>query len=304
MDIIITERCKELLSKRSYYYYDNDNYALSEHIENLLTQKNTHKRNSELENCSVVIMTLPVMSDYEYNMIKPIVEYAGGHWKAKEAGFQFKGVQKSVDKKIRNILSRSKITLSDAAVFQMENQYYPTPENIAKDMIEEAKIKPTDTVLEPSAGRGSLLKQITLKTSSYEAVEKNRTNANFLRAQGYKVHEGSFEEYYQEAVKSGKKFDKVVMNPPFCDGIEYVHIAMAYNLLKSGGRLIALIPENSTYYGTERGTKFSEFFINKHEEGYAESRELPINSFERSGTNIDIMMIIIDKEDNEQLDIT
>ena len=116
-------------------------------------------------------------------------------------------------------------------------QFYPTPENLARKM--RYKLTGLDrkkTVLDPSAGTGALLESF----SSYDppefyAIEIDPERAYTLRGKGYRVIGSDFMAYDEPM-----KFDAVIMNPPFRNGVK--HVLKAWELVVDGGQMVALLP--------------------------------------------------------------
>lgn len=234
------------------------------------------------------VLQVPNMTNAEYDEIKYLVESLGGHWREKNKGFVFDDDIVTVQKRLIELLNIRKIQVSDEKLFKIKNQFYPTPDWLAVDMITRADIKSTDKVLEPSAGRGAILKHIAYKTNHYTAVEYNQSNVKCLRAQGFRVNHMSFEKY-SKSTKA--KFDKVVMNPPFSNEMDLRHTILAYNLLKPGGRLVGLVAENSLYYDRSITKQFNRFI----DRIGGTVLEVPHGTFKESGTNVDVAMIILNK---------
>ena len=242
------------------------------------------------------IVRLPEMSDAQYDKIKYIMEYAGGHWRERYKGFQFNDSPDVIQSRICDILINGSIELSNNKAMQIKYQFYPTPDVLAIQMVGMAGIEPNDTVLEPSAGTGSILKYIVKMTNNYKAVEINKENAEYLRSLGYKVSQTSFEQFY---TSTKLRFDKVVMNPPFSDKRDILHTMMAYNLLKPGGTLVGLLAENSLYYDREITKRFNRF-IGK---AGAKIHQIPHGTFSESGTNVDVVCIVIKRKNKEKMDL-
>ena len=74
----------------------------------------------------------------------------------------------------------------------------------------------------------------------------------FLKAKGYEVVGKDF----MKDVSEGKSYDRIVMNPPFSKRQDTEHVRRAYDLLKPGGRLVAIVSEGS-FFGKDK--KASEF---------------------------------------------
>lgn len=251
-----------------------------------------------LGNISIeTIVRLPKMTDTQYDKIKYIMEYAGGHWREKYGGFQFDEDTSIISSRIHSIMSAGQIIIPDDIRFQIKNQFYPTPSALAEYMVNLADIKPTDLVLEPSAGRGSILSNIVKKTNRYKAIELNKDNAAYLRQLGYDVTATSFEQFYSI---TKMMFDKVVMNPPFSNKRDIIHTVLAYNLLKPGGTLVSLLAENSIYYNRPITRLFNNFLSSRK----CSLTSIPHGTFKESGTNVDVVMLVINKHTQERIDIS
>ena len=83
-------------------------------------------------------------------------------------------------------------------------------------------------------------------------------------------------------------YDRVIMNPPFSQGRWYKHVLHAYDILKPGGRLVAIIPNgaiNQKYH--ERWEVMMKGFVNEI--------PLPKGTFEESGTMIETRILVVKK---------
>ena len=106
-----------------------------------------------------------------YVEVKDLLENVGGRWDKHINGFTFRG---DVDKYISKILDGEKINL------QQKFQFFETPSNLAKEMVELAGITEgfEGTILEPSAGRGALISAVhqinpNLKIDAIELMPEN-----------------------------------------------------------------------------------------------------------------------------------
>lgn len=122
------------------------------------------------------------------------------------------------------------------AVVISASQLFPTPEHIAAQMVRLAEIEQGHKVLEPSAGTGRILDAlpggckvtaVEIDTKLQEHLYNNHPKASLIC--------GDF-------LKRGflETFDRVIMNPPFKNGVDIKHILKAYDLLSPGGVLVAL----------------------------------------------------------------
>lgn len=114
-------------------------------------------------------------------------------------------------------------------------QYYPTPKHIALAAINMADLSPQDTILEPSAGQGGIATHI--KTGHLTCVEIAPLHCAILEAKHINhVHCMDFMRF------KGKKFSKIIMNPPYSHQRLRQHIEHAFSMLEYGGALIVIIP--------------------------------------------------------------
>lgn len=121
-------------------------------------------------------------------------------------------------------------------------QYYPTPEVIARDAVDLAAVDAPEigSWLEPSAGTGAiadLFPQDACKT----VIEVSDLRCTVLKQKNYDaVICADFMAYDQSAI-----FDRIVMNPPYSEGRWQAHTEKAFQLLKRGGRLVAILPASA-----------------------------------------------------------
>lgn len=144
---------------------------------------------------------------------------------------------------------------------QKSHQYYPTPEHIARRVVEWADIKPGEQVLEPSAGQGAIADQITKEALIY-CMDISKLHCDVLRAKGYERVQCKDFLTYQTSIAS---FDAIVLNPPFADGRAESHVKHAAGMLKEGGVLVAVLPASYKNKTIVEGMKheYSELLHNE-----------------------------------------
>lgn len=168
--------------------------------------------------------------------------------------------------------------------------YFPTPKAVVDKMLSAADIKDGDTVLEPSAGQGHIADLIGV--GKVDVVEINGRNREILELKGHKV-------VGDDALAIDKKYDKIVMNPPFERGQDIDHVRHAFdNNLKDGGTLVAIMSEGSFYRSDKKATGFREWLDSvggtseKLQEGAFKSSDRP--------TGVSTRMVTITKEAQQQ----
>lgn len=231
----------------------------------------------------LVVKPVEEMTDAEYDKIKPVIEKAGGHWREKYKGFVFK-----TDTSHKEAYTEDK----------EKNQFFPTPYSVVKRMIILSGMKNmskclSPKVLEPSAGRGAILDAIKKQCNAkIYAVEPNEENLYTLQKKGYYMAEQrTFEEWAKQNENQKNSFNYVLMNPPFSQSRDVLHTMLAYEFLKDGGTLVAVVSENSLYYENEHSKKFRDWLY----EVDAHIEDVPYGSFKESGTTIDTVLIKITK---------
>jgi type I restriction-modification system DNA methylase subunit len=131
--------------------------------------------------------------------------------------------------------------------------FFPTPKPLIERLIELAEIKPSHSVLEPSAGKGDILDAIKEEFGdevSLYACEVNSTLREILNLKRYKLLSSDFLSF------EGQLFDRIVMNPPFENGQDADHVSHALRLLKPDGRLVAIMGEGVFFRQFKKDTEF------------------------------------------------
>ena len=186
---------------------------------------------------------------------------------------------------------------------QEGQDYFATPEPIGYKMVQWLQSKPGQSLLEPSAGDGAIARWMPDNTYN-TVVEPSRdlTPKLMRNVAGAKVVESTFENFDLH-----NKFDGIAMNPPFGHGGKTAveHVAKAYQHLKDGGRLIAIIPDGPAcqkhfdkwFYGDPEAKR-------KADRGIADGVlmadiHLPSVTFDRAGTKVNTRMVVIDKYTDE-----
>jgi hypothetical protein len=177
--------------------------------------------------------------------------------------------------------------------FVFAHQFYPTPKKIADKMAAELKrdrdIKLVFPVLDPSAGKGNLLDAIAVYVDKYGSDRKNQLRgieidpdlAATLKGKEYLLVGNDFLTFNEREC-----CPSIIMNPPFSSGL--AHIFHAWEILKPGGRIVALLPETPRF---TKNVRLAEL-IRLH----GKSKSLG-SCFEFAGRSTDcpIQMITLDK---------
>lgn len=126
-------------------------------------------------------------------------------------------------------------------MFTENKNYYPTPLKLISKMLEGVELRSFRTILEPSAGRGDIVKYIekrlgndNMKYCNIDCIEKDISLQHILKGEGYKVVHDDFLSF-----TTYKRYDLIVMNPPFDNGDK--HLLKALELQQNGGKIICLL---------------------------------------------------------------
>jgi hypothetical protein len=133
----------------------------------------------------------------------------------------------------------SEIVVTGCLPDQKAHQFYPTPGWLAEKLVDAACIGDADTVLEPSAGMGGLADLLPKDRTA--CVEISPLHCKILEAKGHRVKQADFLALHTNR----ELYDRVVMNPPFSEGRWQAHLQHAASMLRTGGRLAAILPSSA-----------------------------------------------------------
>lgn len=229
---------------------------------------------SILESCTVSgnNISLPAwqLDRADYSAVNKVLELMGGKWSKTAKAHVFPEAPGDL---LDTVILTEEIT-NKKQLFQ----FFETPEVPAKRMAVLACIERTSYVLEPSAGRGRIAREL-LKFSprSLTLIEMSPDNYPFLAGLGANA---AFLDDFMTLSVGGMKFDAIVMNPPFTRGQDIKHIDRALQILAPGGRLVAICsagPKQELAFRT-----LSDVW-----------EELPSDTFAESGTNVSTVLLRI-----------
>lgn len=277
------------------YWSSIDSYGAQNYLQKILIQpiltKQMNKQLSEdalnaLSQCSIdgnVIKLGATQLDRKiYSEVKSALENIGGQWKGgKIFGFLFEQNPTELLEGLQGGVKRN---------LKKEFQFFGTPDDLADYLVELAEIENTHDILEPSAGRGAIVKAIHRELyDSYTvwAFELMPLNQTFLdkiigcRVLGY--------DFLKECDTS---FDRIIANPPFNKNQDIDHILKMYSQLKSGGKLVSIASKHWEQSNNKKETAFKEWLKSVD----AIVKQIPAGKFKESGTSIATCIIIIDKK--------
>lgn len=192
-------------------------------------------------------------------------------------------------KKSRELNATIKEKQDERELIQGHNfDLFPTPTELAAEMVRRARVGQGDSVLEPSAGTGRIAKAAKEAGAWVTCIEFNNSLISRLRDIGDEVYCKDFLEY-----ESSARFNVVLMNPPFSNGADIDHVRHAYNLIDEG-ELISIMSEGSFYRSDKKATSFRLWL----DEVGGHSEQLPPNTFKQSGTSVNTRIVTIKKRPN------
>jgi hypothetical protein len=169
--------------------------------------------------------------------------------------------------------------------FKKLYQFYETPPDLARRMVAVASIREGAAVLEPSAGKGAILKELPPGVHC-TAVELNPAMISHL-GQAQIVHCGDFLKFNGEL----GTFNHVIANPPFRNGQDVQHVRHMYDLVRPGGVIVTVTSPAWQYRTDRKHAAFREWL-----QGFDHDVEnLPEGTFNSSGTNVRSLLVTIRK---------
>lgn len=168
-------------------------------------------------------------------------------------------------------------------------QLFPTPADLARRMVDAADLQPWQTVLEPSAGTGAILRAIEDAAPMGVSVQAVEINPQLSAS----LHTSAAVRCADFLACNGDlgTFDRIVMNPPFADSQDIEHVRHAYHMLREGGRLVAIMSEGPFFRQDRKATEFRAWL----DEIGGTSEQLPPDTFKESGTGVNTRLVVIDR---------
>ncbi len=222
-----------------------------------------------------------------YQRTNKILELLGGKWNRASQMHCFEGGQ-------AGDLLEEAIANEALVDFKKTLQFFETPEDIARKMADIATLRPTERVLEPSAGLGAIARIareiVGLENVvCYEADPQRRLaliQAGFA-VRGHAEAGNDFCDFLSVDPKRIADIDVVLMNPPFARGQDIAHVLHAFKFLRPGGRLVAITSPGWTFRQERKYQEFREF-VDQH---MFHQEALPAGTFKASGTNASAILL-------------
>ena len=148
-----------------------------------------------------------------YQEVAKSLNLIGGKWVgSKVMGFVF---QEDPTELLQEISDGGKRNL------KKEFQFFATPEKLADELVCLAEIKQHDTILEPSAGQGAIIKAINKACDCVpDCFELMNVNTIILNKSGLRFNLIG-EDFFNH---NGKEYSKIIANPPFTKNKDIDHL--------------------------------------------------------------------------------
>lgn len=208
-----------------------------------------------------------------YLKVNKVLKAIGGKWQSAKKCHVF---ENDVEDILQDIILTGEYTDK-----RTELQFFPTPDELARQIAAEAEIKPGENCLEPSAGHGAIAKYMP----GCDCIELNADNRQFLTDNGFNVIANDFMKFEPQ-----KDYDVIVMNPPFCRQQDIAHITKAISIAK---RCVIAIMSASVMWRTDKRT--AEFRVLVESFG-GTIEPLPEKAFKESGTMVNTCKVVVRKE--------
>lgn len=211
-----------------------------------------------------------------YNEVKSLLEGIGGKWNKKTNGFVFDG---NVSDYLPRILDGEKINL------RQQFQFFETPEQLCDDMVSIAcsGAEINGNILEPSAGRGAIVKSIhkLFPKVTVDVCELMSENISILQ----KMQNVNFvgEDFMQ--TKFNKKYNWIFANPPFSNNQDIKHTIKMYDLLADNGVLVVITSKHWMFANDKESKSFKKFV----EKNSSYKEVIAAKTFEH--TNVETVML-------------
>lgn len=165
--------------------------------------------------------------------------------------------------------------------------YFPTPDPVITRMLELAPVGPEDTCLEPEAGAGNIAMRLREQGAQVDTIEWSKSLVDILSVRGFAAQYADF----MDVQPNGKRYTRILMNPPFEKGQDMQHIRHAFDFLADGGTLVSVASPSVTWRSERQHCEFRDWLAEHGGETY----DLPGDSFKESGTGVGAVLVMVTK---------
>lgn len=153
-----------------------------------------------------------------------------------------------------------------------------TSDSLATEVVGVARIEPGMSVLEPNGGSGVLVKRLIAAAvpegqglSPADFVVTCEVHAPFAKELEETGACVVCDDFLSVESFGGRRFDRIVMNPPFSNNQDIAHVIHAMSYLKEDGKLVCI---TSPMFVEEKGPKsqFRELVVSTGAQSYSVDR--------------------------------
>ncbi|MGL5879231.1 MAG: hypothetical protein ACRC2V_15845 [Xenococcaceae cyanobacterium] len=238
-----------------------------------------------------LIHALPQMDKSNYNTFKKILSEVDGKWNKKLNTHVFNSDPVAL---IEEIIAVGCLPQ------RKPHEAFFTPEVVTEELLEWGNFHLFDgyesyKFLEPQAGKGNIVEVLRGKYPKIQidCCEIDEANRAVLKRKNFNIIGENFLLLPADPI-----YRWVIMNPPFNGkkGDYIDHISHAFKFLKENGTLLAIAPESFLKSKDKKTVDFRNWVFS-----CGSHARLPEKCFTESGTNIDCIMLRIDKFSDEEI---
>lgn len=236
---------------------------------------------SIIDATSVKLPSSPRLERKLYEGVNKVLEAAGGKWSKKQQAHVF-----IIDPRAElGLALETNVIIDKAKARKKERQAFYTPADVARDVVVIADVQ-DKTVLEPSAGHGSLATAIRdAEPLLLWCIDIDADAVAALKADRFCVNQGDFLDKYPAAADG--RYQRIVMNPPFTRKADAKHVRHAFtHWLADQGLLTSIVCDDGQDRPDLRAIDPATFQI---------VQRLPAGTFKESGTMIATLVIQLSK---------
>ena len=212
----------------------------------------------------------------EYLKIAKHLNFLGGKWNRGKKGFVFDRKIESIEELLGDNISKKK-----------DLQFFETPQDLAKELVDLAEINDYVDILEPRAGRGAIIKEIKkVYNKEIQYCEIDEINRKYLNKIDNIKNVGNDFLKFNEMT-----FDRIIANPPFSKNQDIDHIRHMFSLLRDKGILVSIASKHWQISDNKKEKEFKQWLKDLN----AEIIEIEAGRFKESGTMIGGVIIKVIK---------
>jgi predicted RNA methylase len=213
-----------------------------------------------------------------YVRTNKVLEAAGGKWNRRVGAHVFDG---DASDRIEQILATGSIEVP-----KDEFNFFATPPEIVRRLMELAQVEPGMRALEPEAGRGAIADALVDAGCIVDCIEMMDANHAYLAKNG---RYNSLRKADFLTVAPVPEYDRIVMNPPFMRQSDIEHVQHATRFLAPKGCLVGVMAASVNFRQNRLTQDFRAMVYDRG--GIIE--DLPDGAFKASGTMVRTVAVTI-----------